>query len=136
LAWRGVARDLGILIKMKALQNINDRIAVLVTGGVATMWCAYFFAILAIWGGTGVHWDKPFEVVQWISQTFLQLVLLSIIMVGQKVLSDTSDKQAKEMHDAVMEELNIAKAERAEFKKMHGDIKLIVETVCVENKSA
>jgi hypothetical protein len=33
-------------------------------------------------------------IVSWVSQTFLQLVLLSVIMVGQQVLAKASDKQA------------------------------------------
>ena len=32
--------------------------------------------------------------VQWISQTFLQLVLLSIIMVGQQVIGAATDERA------------------------------------------
>lgn len=32
--------------------------------------------------------------VAWVAQTFLQLVLLSVIMVGQKVAVAASDKQA------------------------------------------
>ena len=32
--------------------------------------------------------------VQWISQTFLQLVLLSVIMVGQQVIGRASDERA------------------------------------------
>ena len=32
--------------------------------------------------------------VQWVSQTFIQLVMLSVIMVGQNVLSRASDKRA------------------------------------------
>jgi hypothetical protein len=107
----------------KKLQQINDRLAVIVTSAVGTMWCAYIFAGLAIWGGTGVKWTDAFQVVQWISQTFLQLVLLSIIMVGQKVVSAASDAQAKEMHDAVMEELELAKAERTQIKKMHEELR-------------
>jgi len=85
------------------MKNFNDWLAVKITSGVATMWCAYIFAALSIYGLTGVDRHNAFQIVTWISQTFLQLVLLSIIMVGQKVLSDASDKQAKEMHDAVME---------------------------------
>lgn len=81
----------------------NDKLAALITNGVASMWCAYIFACLALYGATGVDWHDPFKVVSWISQTFLQLVLLSIIMVGQKVLSTASDLQAKEMHDTVMD---------------------------------
>ncbi len=85
------------------MNKFNDWLAVKITNGVATMWCAYIFAVIACYGGTTVNWGKASEVVQWVSQTFLQLVLLSIIMVGQKVISASADKQAQEMHDTVME---------------------------------
>ena len=85
------------------MKNFNDWLALRVTNGVATMWCAYIFAGLAVYGGTGVDWHNSFQIVSWISQTFLQLVLLSIIMVGQKVSSTAADAQAKEMHDTVMQ---------------------------------
>jgi len=74
--------------------GFNGWLAVNITNIVGTMWCAYAFAILAfislpdaIKGGTA-------SLVAWIAQTFLQLVLLSIIMVGQKVAAAASDKQA------------------------------------------
>ncbi len=66
----------------------------LITNMVGTMWCAYLFALIAfislpaaIEGGTA-------SLVAWLAQTFLQLVLLSVIMVGQKVAAGASDKQA------------------------------------------
>ncbi len=41
------------------------------------------------------------SIVQWVSQTFLQLTLLSIIMVGQQVMGEVSDKRADNTyHDA------------------------------------
>ncbi len=107
-------------------ERFNDSFARIITSGVSTMWCAYIFACLAIYGGTGVNWHNPFQVVSWISQTFLQLVLLSIIMVGQKVLSTASDLQAKEMHDTVMES-------HEELKQMMRDLHQIVtdmNTLC------
>jgi hypothetical protein len=74
--------------------GINGRIAMVITNAVGTMWCAYVFAGIAlislpeaIRGGTA-------PLVAWIAQTFLQLVLLSVIMVGQKVSAAASDKQA------------------------------------------
>ena len=74
--------------------GFNGWLAVNITNVVGTMWCAYAFAILAlislpeaIRGGTA-------PLIAWIAQTFLQLVLLSIIMVGQKVSAAASDKQA------------------------------------------
>lgn len=74
--------------------GFNGRLAILITNGVGTMWCAYVFALIAlislpeaIKGGTA-------PLIAWIAQTFLQLVLLSVIMVGQKVAAAASDKQA------------------------------------------
>jgi len=74
--------------------GFNGRLAVFITTSVSTMWCAYIFAALAlislpeaIRGGTA-------PLVAWVAQTFLQLVLLSVIMVGQKVAAAASDKQA------------------------------------------
>jgi hypothetical protein len=74
--------------------GFNGWLAVKITDSVGTMWCAYAFTVLAlislpaaIAGGIG-------PLISWIAQTFLQLVLLSIIMVGQKVAAVASDKQA------------------------------------------
>jgi len=40
------------------------------------------------------HAGRP-AIISWIAQTFLQLVLLSIIMVGQSVQSAASDARAE-----------------------------------------
>jgi hypothetical protein len=34
-------------------------------------------------------------IIAWIAQTFLQLVLLSIIIVGQNIAADSSDKRSE-----------------------------------------
>jgi len=78
--------------------GFNGRLALLITAAVGTMWCAYLFAVIAfvslpaaIQGGTAT-------LISWIAQTFLQLVLLSVIMVGQRVAALASDKQAEETY--------------------------------------
>ena len=114
---------------MKAMNKFNDKIAAAITSGIATMWCAYVFAGLALYGLTGVHRNNPFEIVSWVSQTFLQLVLLSIIMVGQRVLSAASDLQAKQMHDTVMEELELAKKERLELINLHKELHIVCKAL-------
>lgn len=75
--------------------RINTQIALFVTKVVGSMWCAYVFGLMdlfslpsAIDGGMGT-------LIGWIAQTFLQLVLLSIIMVGQNVQADAADKRAE-----------------------------------------
>jgi hypothetical protein len=74
-------------------QNLNGRIALALTRGVGTMWCAYAFAGLALIALPQAL-ASPLLLVQWISQTFIQLVMLSVIMVGQNILSAASDKRA------------------------------------------
>ncbi|HEU5333799.1 MAG TPA: hypothetical protein VFU73_13560 [Actinocrinis sp.] len=78
-----------------AVARFNTRLAIMVTKVVGSMWCAYAFGLLdlvslpsAIRGGTAT-------LISWIAQTFLQLVLLSIIMVGQNVQADAADKRSE-----------------------------------------
>jgi hypothetical protein len=71
------------------------------------MWCAYAFAVLALISlPDAIKAGRP-AVISWIAQTFLQLVLLSIIIVGQNILSAASDKRSEATYkdaDAVLHE--------------------------------
>ena len=74
--------------------GFNGRLAMLITNMVSTMWCAYLFAIIALISLPAAIEGGTATIVSWVAQTFLQLVLLSVIMVGQKVAARASDKQA------------------------------------------
>ena len=74
--------------------GINGRVALLVTTTVGTMWCAYMFAVLAFIALPSALGGGILPLIQWISQTFIQLVMLSVIMVGQNILGKASDKRA------------------------------------------
>ena len=74
--------------------GFNGRLAVVITDAVSTMWCAYVFAAIALISLPAALEMGTAAIVSWIAQTFLQLVLLSVIMVGQKVAAKASDKQA------------------------------------------
>jgi hypothetical protein len=90
-----------MLPRATAVNRFNTSVALLVTRVVGSMWCAYAFALFdlislpeAIRGGTST-------IVSWVAQTFLQLVLLSVIMVGQNVQAAAADKRAEAtFHDA------------------------------------
>jgi len=82
-------------------QQFNKWLAIKVTTGVGTMVCAYIFALIALAGlptaisesvTAGFH---PLPLVQWVAQTFLQLVLLSVIIVGQNIQARASDARAE-----------------------------------------
>ena len=75
--------------------HVNAAIAVVVTKAVGTMWCAYAFALLALVSlPSAIRSGDPVILVSWVSQTFLQLVLLSIIIVGQNVLAAAADARS------------------------------------------
>ena len=74
--------------------GFNGRLATLITNMVSTMWCAYLFAVIALISLPAAISGGTATIVSWVAQTFLQLVLLSVIMVGQKVAARASDKQA------------------------------------------
>ena len=60
------------------------------------MTCAYFFALLALISlPEALSSEDPLEIVSWIAETFLQLVLLSIIIVGQNIQSEIAEQQAQ-----------------------------------------
>lgn len=74
--------------------GLNGRIALALTATVGTMWCAYAFAILALVVLPQAIAGGLLPLVQWVSQTFIQLVMLSVIVVGQNILARASDKRA------------------------------------------
>jgi hypothetical protein len=79
--------------------GFNNWLAVKITNVVGTMWCAYAFTIIALISLPDAIKGGRSTLIAWIAQTFLQLVLLSIIMVGQKVAAAGSDKQLQQTYD-------------------------------------
>lgn len=84
-----------------AADRFNSWLAVRITQVVGSMWCAYAFALFdlislpdAIHAGTAA-------VISWVAQTFLQLVLLSVIMVGQNVQAAAADARAAKTFEDV-----------------------------------
>jgi hypothetical protein len=75
--------------------GINGKIGLFVTTVVGTMWCAYLFTIIALVSlNSTLKTGDSIIIVAWISQAFLQLVLLPIIIVGQNLLGRAADKRA------------------------------------------
>lgn len=74
-----------------------------ITSAVGTMWTAIAFTLLALISLPGaLASGNVVVIVAWIAQTFLQLVLLPIIMVGQNVQGQRTEKRDEETHSAVM----------------------------------
>jgi hypothetical protein len=108
----------------KYWNRFNETIAVWSVTGVATMACAYIFGLLALMAlpqaihdsfAGGLH---PLPLVTWLSQSFLQLVLLSVIMVGQNIQARSTERKSEEQYNAVMEILADIREGHAERKEM------------------
>ena len=75
--------------------RFNAKVGLKITLVVGTMWAAYVFTVITLISApTAFKSGAPLIIVGWIAQTFLQLVLLSIIIVGQKVSAEASDERA------------------------------------------
>jgi hypothetical protein len=87
------------------VDRFNTFLALRITAAVGTMWCAYVFAALALVSlPAAIRAGLP-ATITWTAQTFLQLVLLSIIIVGQNVQSSAADVRAEATYqdaDAVL----------------------------------
>ena len=84
-----------------AINRFNTKVAIIVTRVVGSMWCAYAFALFDLISLPDAIRAGAAAVVSWVAQTFLQLVLLSVIMVGQNVQAAAADKRAEAtFHDA------------------------------------
>jgi hypothetical protein len=83
------------VLREKATTKFNAWLAVKITDGVGTMWCAYLFAAVAFIGLLPALKPGGEGIIAWIAQTFLQLVLLSIIIVGQNIAAASSDKRSE-----------------------------------------
>lgn len=100
-------QNVNVLHKNK--MSFMNKVGLRITLAVGTMTCAIIFAGIALISLPSVIQQtfagghiQPILIVAWVAQTFLQLVLLSIIMVGQNVQSDHAALRADEEYKTTM----------------------------------
>jgi hypothetical protein len=82
------------------IARVNSRLALAITLGVGSMWCAYLFTLLAFVSfPSAIATGDKIVIVAWIAQTFIQLVLLPVIIVGQNLQAAAADKRAEQTYD-------------------------------------
>lgn len=86
---------LDLLPRGTAINRFNTKVAIVITKAVGSMYCAYAFAVFDLISLPAAIRSGAPAVVTWVAQTFLQLVLLSVIMVGQNVQGAAADKRAE-----------------------------------------
>jgi type IV secretory pathway VirB3-like protein len=85
-----------------AMQRFNAAVGLRITVLVGTMWCAYVFAGIALISlPDNVHSTQL--LILWISSSFLQLVLLPVIIVGQNIQARAADARAAKTFDDVLD---------------------------------
>lgn len=97
--------------------KFNNALALKITNIVGSMWSAYLFGLLSLMSLPAIlvaingsfrrdfpHWiiaTSMITLIAWISQNFLQLVLLPVIMVGQNVIQGQQDAKAEADHNTL-----------------------------------
>jgi hypothetical protein len=126
-----------------AYQRFNKRLALLITQNIGTMSCFWLFCVISlsslsavlfaagIIGKFGFLTANGFiVVVSWISQNFIQLVLLPALMVGQNLQNEAADARAtKTFEDVEDARQNLVKALDLLDLHTEGGLKTILEAV-------
>jgi hypothetical protein len=122
----------------KGVVKFNRKVGEAITNAVATMWCAYVFAFIALISLPQALSDsfsggfRPLPLITWIAQTFLQLVLLAIILFGQNLQSQKADaraeatfrntKDAEERLAALLDAIKLRGEENARMEEQNNQI--------------
>lgn len=126
------ARDVGADVHgASRIGLFNSWLAVRITRAVGTMWAAYAFALLSF-----ISLPQALDAllngqtlvgITWLSQSFLQLVLLPVIIVGQNITSAVQDARAEADHETLsalqainVRQLQILKHEQKILELMSG----------------
>ena len=111
--------------ELKGITKFNYWIALKITNGVGTMWCAYVFFILDLLMLPPVI--KAHSVIVWVTylaQTVLQLILLPIIMVGQNVIQVQNEAKAETDHKTLT---YLAELQDDQMRELKNQTKILEE---------
>ncbi|MDP9091948.1 MAG: hypothetical protein M3N95_03170 [Actinomycetota bacterium] len=112
------------------LGRFNAKAGLKITLVVGTMWTAYLFTVLALISApSAFKTGNTIIIIAWIAQTFLQLVLLPIIIVGQNVQATAADARSQATYDDASAVLAEAKQIQIHLKTQDDAIKEILAQV-------
>ena len=101
------SHDLRRVNHQNPIVRFNARFGLKITLVIGTMWAAYIFSIIALIALPSAIKQGTYFVVVWMSSSFLQLVLLPIIIVGQNIQAASADKRGEDTYkdaEAVLKE--------------------------------
>jgi hypothetical protein len=111
--------------------RFNNWLAVLITKSVGTTWAAYLFVLIAL-----ISLPQAFAAfvegdtvtgIAWFSQSFLQLVLLPVILVGQNVTSTAQDARAQKVEAETATALQALQDQQRELLNAQQSLLVLVE---------
>jgi hypothetical protein len=105
--------------------RFNARFGLRITLVVGTMWCAYLFTVLALFALPDAIKQGTYFIIVWLSSSFLQLVLLPIIIVGQNIQARAADERSEDTYrdaEAVLHEATQIQAHLAAQDRTIADI--------------
>jgi hypothetical protein len=117
-------------LPLEKLAKVNDGIALRSNQIFATMgffWFCLLFSLIPL------KWPATLAFVQYASSGVLQLVALPLLGVGTVLAARSSDKLAKEQHDAVIETVNNLHSMMAELHQMHTELASKVTTALADD---
>ena len=128
----GPPKGIDVLPTGTRADRFNTWVAMKITAAVGTMWCAYVFAAMALISLPAALRGGVATSITWLAQTFLQLVLLSIIIVGQNIQAASSDERAEAtyqdanavLHTALAIQEHMA-AQDAEIDKILNEVRML-----------
>jgi len=108
--------------------TVGEKISLYITSKVGTIGCAIFFAIIAFISLPSVIASHDaLIIVGWVAQTFLQLVLLPVILLGQNLQSRHSEYLAEATYENDIDMHNDVDIIKSEIQKMSKDIKKLID---------
>jgi hypothetical protein len=117
-------------LPLEKIAKINDGIAIRSNQIFATMgffWFCLLFSLIPL------KWPSTLAFVQYASSGVLQLVALPLLGVGTVLAARSSDKLAKEQHDAVIETVSDLHAMMAELHQMHTELAAKITTALADD---
>ncbi|MGH3744565.1 MAG: hypothetical protein ACRDTP_06890 [Mycobacteriales bacterium] len=115
--------------------RINAKVGLRLTVIVGTMWAAYVFAAIAFISlPDNIHSTQL--LILWISSSFLQLVLLPVIIVGQNIQANAADQRAEATYNDAAAVLEEAKQIQAHLLAQDEAISKILASVAASGGGA
>ena len=105
--------------------RFNSALGLHITVIVGTMWAAYVFAAIALISlPDNIHSTQT--LILWISSSFLQLVILPIIIVGQNIQAKAADKRSEATYNDAVAVLEEAKQIQSHLMAQDRELEKIV----------